>query len=78
MNTVDLNTVPATMADIVLALGTLTIEIMAQARPDSFDDALIDIANALLDQKRAIADDRSRMLIGALAAHLVKTEEGAA
>ncbi len=35
MTTVDLNTVPATMADIVLALGTMTIEIMAQARPEA-------------------------------------------
>lgn len=67
------------MADIVLALGTLTIEIMAKAKPTSkaADDALFDIANTLLDMERKITNARSKMLIGAVARYLVKTEEGA-
>jgi len=69
-----------TAEDLVQVLMTLTIEIVAQAVPDSAraDAALEQIANHLLDMGQKMPpDNRSCQLVKSLAYHLMGTEQGA-
>ena len=79
MKEVSLDTIPATMADVVIAFGALTIELAAQLAPTSDDasEMIIQIGNRLLDMERGLVNPRSRLLISALASHLISTEPGA-
>jgi hypothetical protein len=67
-----------TAEDLVHVLMTLTIEIMAQAFPDSAraDGALEQIANRLHDMGQKLPpENRSGQLLKSLALHLMGTEQ---
>ncbi len=69
-----------TAEDLVQVLMTLTIEIVAQASPDSAtaDRALEQIASNLLVMGRKMPPgNRSCQLVKSLAYHLMGTEQGA-
>jgi hypothetical protein len=70
-----------TAEDLVQVLMTLTIEMMAQAFPDSAtqaDAALEQLANKLLDTSHDLPkDNRTGQLLKSLAFHLMGTEPGA-
>lgn len=72
----DVESTPATMADIVSALAILTFEIVDVCSPDKTQctQRLEDIASRLLENVTTLPEGRTRTLIDAISKALVASE----
>jgi|GEM_PF-4234627 len=74
-----IETIPASLFDVVHLVNLVTIEIVARVAPfERVPDILDDIGSHFLTAADSITDERSALLLRSFAKALIATEPGAA